>query len=171
MHVLHLETQVALTNEALSCLVDMLNHGRFDHDAELLGLGELVVEDFDTFADRFVVSYVLDTIDEIPDFQFFLKSVMKNLGLIKELHINVGLCSSDLGEDFVEGCEVVGLHGGAEILLSLKDSVVAVITAAHRSLLDLGVFVLEHPRLARANPAEESITVLAIELDVPEIEP
>ncbi len=72
MHVLHLETQVALTNETLTCLVDVLDHGRLDHDAKLLSFCELVIQDFHALADRFVVGYVLDAIDEIPDFQFFL---------------------------------------------------------------------------------------------------
>ena len=170
MHVLHLEAQVALTNETLTRLVDVLDHGRLDHDAKLLSFCELVIQDFHALADRFVVGYVLNTVDEIPDFQFFLKSVVEHLGLIVELHINVGLGGSDFGEDFVEGGEVVGIHCGAQILLSLEDGVVAVVAAAHGSLLDLGVFVLEHPRLARANPAEEPVAVLAVELNVPEIE-
>jgi hypothetical protein len=101
VHVLHLEAQVALTDESLATLVDLLNEGGLDDDAKLLGLFEFLIEHLHALADRLVVVDVGHTLNEVLDIKLFLQFEMQDLGLVEQLHIDVGLGGLDLREDLV----------------------------------------------------------------------
>ena len=83
VHVLHLETQVALTDQALTILVDMLNHGRVNLDTKLLGFGKFVVEHFDALPDCLVVVAVHNAVDEVSHIKFFFEPEMKHFSLVE----------------------------------------------------------------------------------------
>ena len=73
MHVLHLEAQVTLTDEALLALVDLLDKNRVDDDSELFSLLVLRLKNFHALANRLVVVNVGQTGDEVSNVELLLQ--------------------------------------------------------------------------------------------------
>ena len=108
--------------------------------------------------------------NKVLDVELFLQFQVKNSGMIEQLHIDVGVGILDLGENAIDGHEIVGVHSTAQITLSVSNKRVAIIATAYWALRDLAILVLEDPRSNRAQPTEEPVAVLAVVLDIFEIE-
>ena len=99
-----------------------------------------------------------------------LKLEVGDLGSIKQLHIDVSLLVLNVSQNLVESCIVIGVDSFGKVLLRLLDSGVAVVAEADWSFLLQTVFAFINPVTSRAEHAPEFAAILAVVLDVTEIE-
>ena len=88
---------------------------------------------------------------------------------MSEFNGDVDVVVEDVLEDLVDGVELHGVHGVAQVLLLRRDQVRAPVATAHRTLLLLVSHCLENPNRLAALDAEELLARLAVVTDVLEI--
>lgn len=170
MHGLHFEAEVALRDQPMRAMVDLGNEVVIDDNAELLSILVQVLQFLHALTNRLVVVHVLNTSDEVSDLKLLVKLEVEHLGCVKELHVDVRPVRLDLLKHLVEGVEVIGGHRILHTSLTQVDEVEALVTAADRPLSCLAILLLIHHGLAGAARAVEIATVLAVELNVSEVE-
>lgn len=170
VHILHLEAEVALRDKSVGAKVDLGDQVVVNDNAKLLSFLVQVLKFLDALANGLVVVHVLDTGDEAIDLQLFLELEVEHLCSVVEFDVDIGLVGPDLVEHLVESVVVVARHRVPQVVLGQVDEVVALVATANRPLGSLAVFLFEDHRLARAARAVEITAILAVELDVSEVE-
>ena len=169
VHVFHVETQVTLADKSVRTLINLLNQGWFNLDAQLLSVLKLLVEDSDAFANGLVIFDVGDTVDEVSDVELFFKLQVLHLGFVEQHHVNVSSRVFNPHEYFVKFVEFICRHCISEVLLRLEDDFSVIVASADGSFGQLTLRCLVNPGFRGAQLAIEVAAVLAVELHVSEI--
>jgi len=101
VHVLHLKAQVSLRYQSAAARVDLSLELWVKLNSKLLRFFLLVTEHLDAFQNGLVLVHMLDTLHEIDDIELFLKLEVSDLGLVKQLHIDISLLVLNGGQDLV----------------------------------------------------------------------
>ena len=170
VHVLHFEAQISFRNQPMCALVDLSFELWVKFDAELLGILFHIIENFYTFQDRLIFLDMFYALHEILDFELLLKLKMRYFRFVSKFHINIGLVVLDLSDNFVQILIIISFNSLTEFVLSLLDVAIAVSAEADWSFFLKTIFIFVDPVTSCTKLTPELAAILAVVLDVSEIE-